>query len=59
MIPHPCGMGLKYIGLTALVPRAGKRTGSRNPNANNCICHSEHREESHGEKERDSSLRSE
>ena len=34
MIPHPCKMGLKYIGLTALMPRAGKRTGSRNPNAN-------------------------
>ena len=26
-IPHPCGIGLKYIGLAALVPRAGKRTG--------------------------------
>ena len=26
------------------------------PNANNCICHSEHREESCGEKEKDSSL---
>ena len=50
MIPHPCKMGLKYIGN---VP------GTRYPNANNCICHSEHREESRGEKERDSSLRSE
>ncbi|WP_179859327.1 hypothetical protein [Tannerella forsythia] len=25
-IPHPYGMGLKHIGLAALVPRAGKRT---------------------------------
>ena len=46
----PCGQMYRVHGI---------RTKITQMDANNCICHSEHREESHGEKERDSSLRSE